>query len=232
MRTSANIFIGGPFAAPRSTDLLLAWSDAADDAHAAYLAWRDADRAGSGRCVRGLPRRARPRRGGRAGATGQRRARTRNGLGAPAYERPRSNPEDRSTDEHHIPEPGHRPPQSRARTFSRSPPTDCWRTATPPRWSTATARSAGCACRATTARRCSRRSSTRPAGTGGSGPTGEYRSERRYVDGTLVIETTFTTETGSGEADRRDGVRRGAAPSRARDGRSASAAAPGGGRLR
>jgi alpha,alpha-trehalase len=29
------------------------------------------------------------------------------------------------------------------------------------------------------------------------GPTGRYRSERRYVEGTLVIETTFTTETGS-----------------------------------
>ena len=28
-------------------------------------------------------------------------------------------------------------------------------------------------------------------------PAGEYRSERRYVDGSLVIETTFTTETGS-----------------------------------
>ena len=28
-------------------------------------------------------------------------------------------------------------------------------------------------------------------------PTGRYRSERRYVEGTLVIETTFTTETGT-----------------------------------
>jgi GH15 family glucan-1,4-alpha-glucosidase len=28
-------------------------------------------------------------------------------------------------------------------------------------------------------------------------PTGRYSSERRYVEGTLVIETTFTTETGS-----------------------------------
>lgn len=46
MRTSANVFIGGALAAPRSTHLLLAWSDAADDAHAAYLAWRDADRSG------------------------------------------------------------------------------------------------------------------------------------------------------------------------------------------
>src|SRR5688572_9441217 len=28
-------------------------------------------------------------------------------------------------------------------------------------------------------------------------PTGEFTSERRYVDGTLVLETVFTTETGS-----------------------------------
>ena len=44
MRTSAHIFIGGAFAAPRASDLLLAWSDAADDAQAAYPAWREADR--------------------------------------------------------------------------------------------------------------------------------------------------------------------------------------------
>src|SRR4051794_8304092 len=28
-------------------------------------------------------------------------------------------------------------------------------------------------------------------------PAAEHRSERRYLDGTLVIETTFTTDTGS-----------------------------------
>src|SRR5436305_9662624 len=28
-------------------------------------------------------------------------------------------------------------------------------------------------------------------------PAGEYSSERRYVDGTLVIESIFTTETGT-----------------------------------
>ena len=28
-------------------------------------------------------------------------------------------------------------------------------------------------------------------------PAGEYRSERRYIDGTLVIESTFTAESGS-----------------------------------
>src|SRR3954466_15812059 len=28
-------------------------------------------------------------------------------------------------------------------------------------------------------------------------PAGEHRAERRYVDGTLVVETTFTTDTGT-----------------------------------
>src|SRR5688500_6315030 len=28
-------------------------------------------------------------------------------------------------------------------------------------------------------------------------PTGEFTTERRYVDGSLVLETTFTTATGS-----------------------------------
>jgi hypothetical protein len=46
MRTSAHIPPGGLVAAPRWTDVLLAWSDADDDATAAYLAWRDADRSG------------------------------------------------------------------------------------------------------------------------------------------------------------------------------------------
>jgi hypothetical protein len=45
MRTSAHILTGGAFAAPRSSDLLLAWSDAADDAQAAYLARCRAERA-------------------------------------------------------------------------------------------------------------------------------------------------------------------------------------------
>ena len=46
MRTSATAFITGASPAPRVTELLLAWSDAADDAHAAYLAWPDDDRSG------------------------------------------------------------------------------------------------------------------------------------------------------------------------------------------
>jgi hypothetical protein len=46
MRTSAHIPRGGLVAGPRWTDVLLAWSDADDDANAAYLAWRDADRSG------------------------------------------------------------------------------------------------------------------------------------------------------------------------------------------
>jgi hypothetical protein len=46
MRTSARIFTPSRLAAPHSSDLLLAWSDAADDAQTAYAAWREADRAG------------------------------------------------------------------------------------------------------------------------------------------------------------------------------------------
>jgi hypothetical protein len=46
MSTSASIFIVGRFPAASAGDVLLAWSGAADDADAAYLAWRDADRSG------------------------------------------------------------------------------------------------------------------------------------------------------------------------------------------
>jgi hypothetical protein len=45
MRSSASIITTGTSAARRSADLQLAWLDAADDAHEAYVAWRDADRA-------------------------------------------------------------------------------------------------------------------------------------------------------------------------------------------
>ena len=38
--------MAGAFVAPRWNDVLLAWSDAADDAHSAYRAWCAADRAG------------------------------------------------------------------------------------------------------------------------------------------------------------------------------------------
>jgi hypothetical protein len=39
-------FRAGPLADRRAADLLLAWIDAADDAHEAYLAWRDAEHSG------------------------------------------------------------------------------------------------------------------------------------------------------------------------------------------
>jgi len=45
MRPSPSILTGGVLAARGSADVQLAWLDAADDAHEAYLAWRDADRA-------------------------------------------------------------------------------------------------------------------------------------------------------------------------------------------
>jgi hypothetical protein len=43
MRPSQLTFTSGPTG--RSADLQLAWLDAADDVHEAYLAWRDAERA-------------------------------------------------------------------------------------------------------------------------------------------------------------------------------------------
>jgi hypothetical protein len=44
MRSSPGIFTSGPFGGRRSTDLQLAWADAADDAREAYFAWRETDR--------------------------------------------------------------------------------------------------------------------------------------------------------------------------------------------
>jgi hypothetical protein len=44
MRPSPSIFTDGELAARRSGELQVAWFDAADDVHDAYLAWRDADR--------------------------------------------------------------------------------------------------------------------------------------------------------------------------------------------
>jgi hypothetical protein len=44
MSVSLNIFPAGVFADRRAANLQLAWLDAADDAHEAYLAWCDADR--------------------------------------------------------------------------------------------------------------------------------------------------------------------------------------------
>jgi hypothetical protein len=44
MSVSLNIFPAGVFADRRAANLQLAWLDAANDAHEAYLAWCDADR--------------------------------------------------------------------------------------------------------------------------------------------------------------------------------------------
>jgi hypothetical protein len=44
VRSTPSIFKSGALAALRSADLRLAWLDAANDAHEAYAAWRDADR--------------------------------------------------------------------------------------------------------------------------------------------------------------------------------------------
>ena len=40
-----SLFTSGAFCARRSADLKLAWLDAADDAHEAYIDWRDAEQA-------------------------------------------------------------------------------------------------------------------------------------------------------------------------------------------
>jgi hypothetical protein len=44
MNVSPNTLPVGMFADRRTANLQLAWVDAADDAHEAYLAWRDANR--------------------------------------------------------------------------------------------------------------------------------------------------------------------------------------------
>lgn len=40
-----SLFTSGALSARRSADLKLAWLDAADDAHEAYIDWRDAETA-------------------------------------------------------------------------------------------------------------------------------------------------------------------------------------------
>ena len=45
MEAFSTLFTSGAFGARRSADLKLAWLDAADDAHEAYIDWRDAKRA-------------------------------------------------------------------------------------------------------------------------------------------------------------------------------------------
>ena len=57
-------------------------------------------------------------------------------------------------------------------------------------------------------------------------PSGTYTAVRRYIPGTLVIETTFTTPGGVRAPDRRDGVRGGPARARSRARRAARGAAP------
>ena len=109
----------------------------------------------------------------------------------------------------------HRPPPAdRDQRRSRSPTTGCWPTATRPHSWPATGRSTGCACRGTTRARSSRAILDPDAGHWLIRPAGEYESERRYLPGSLVVETTFTTHSGSVRLVRRDGGR--ARPTRSR----------------
>jgi hypothetical protein len=48
MEAFPSLFASGALGDRRSADLKLAWLDAADDAHEAYLDWRDAERAAEG----------------------------------------------------------------------------------------------------------------------------------------------------------------------------------------
>lgn len=45
MEAFPSLFTSGALGDRRSADLRLAWLDAADDAHEAYIDWRDAERA-------------------------------------------------------------------------------------------------------------------------------------------------------------------------------------------
>ena len=86
----------------------------------------------------------------------------------------------------------------------RSPTTPCSPTATRPRWSAGTARWTGCASRASTRPRCSAGCSTRRAGHWSIRAVGSRRAAtRRYVDRTMVLETTFTTPTGTASSPTR-----------------------------
>ena len=72
---------------------------------------------------------------------------------------------------------------------SRTTPSSA--TAARPRWSRATARSIGCAGRASTARRCSPRCSTRARRPLAHRAVGAVRGARRYLPDTNVLETAF-----------------------------------------
>ena len=79
----------------------------------------------------------------------------------------------------------------------RSPSTRSCRTARRWRWSRRAARSSGCACRGSTRRACSARCSTATPARSGSGPDGvSVPAARRYLPGTMVLETSWGTGTG------------------------------------
>ena len=82
-------------------------------------------------------------------------------------------------------------PSRRSRTTRSCP------TARRARWSRRTGRSSGCACRGWTRRRSSARSSTATPGISGSGrPTYRVPAARRYLPGTMVLETSWGTSSG------------------------------------
>ena len=114
----------------------------------------------------------------------------------------------------------------------RSTSTGSSATCTRPRWSAGTARSTGSACRASTRRRCSRRSSTTArAGASRSRATGEATTRQMYVPDTNVLITRFVTPDGVAEVYDCMPIEVGraghaAARPRPRAGRSTACAAP------
>ena len=85
----------------------------------------------------------------------------------------------------------------RRRRSRRSPSTRSCRTATRARWSRPTARSAGCASRASTRRACSARCSTaRPASSGSARSASTSRRRAPYEPGTNTLVTTWQTPGG------------------------------------
>ena len=94
----------------------------------------------------------------------------------------------------------HRPTTSgldAQRRSPRSPTTASCPTARRPRWSRPTATSSGCACRGWTRRACSARCWTAtPATSGSARPASSVPAGRRYLPGTMVLETSWGTRGG------------------------------------
>ena len=87
---------------------------------------------------------------------------------------------------------GRRAQEATAGRSRRSPTTGSCPTARPPRWSRRAATSSGCACRGWTRPACSAPSSTAtPAASASARRTSTVPAARRYLPGTMVLETSW-----------------------------------------